>query len=252
MMINFQYHLLEIKLRLIYLIVSTICTFLISYNCRSELVFIIGKPFLELEQTFIFLELTEAFYTFIRISVIITMIIMIPFLLYHLWSFLIPSFYRMERNRFIFALFLMIGLFLSELLITYFFLLPKICNFLISFEITSTETLNTMWSNENSINHGGPLISVELTARIESYVDLLVKIFFIIFLFFQIPLCVCWLYSKKLVNVSSFYSNRKFLCLISLLGSAFLVPPDFLSQLVVTLCFLLIFEFLIFIGLFYD
>lgn len=251
-MMNFQYHLLEIKLRVIYLFISTMSTFLISYNCRSELIYIIGKPFLELEQTFIFLELTEAFYSFIRISVIVTVIIMVPYLLYHTWSFLIPSFYKMERNILIFTLFFIVGLFFSELLITYFFLLPKICNFLISFEITSTDTLNTIRSNGNSINFSEPLISVELTPRIESYVELLVKIFFIIFLFFQIPLCVCWLYSKKLVDVSSFYSNRKFLCLISLLVSAFVVPPDFLSQLVVALCFLLIFEILIFIGLFFE
>nr|YP_009094928.1 SecY-independent transporter protein [Chlorella variabilis]AIU38971.1 SecY-independent transporter protein [Chlorella variabilis]AJP09430.1 SecY-independent transporter protein [Chlorella variabilis]AST08877.1 SecY-independent transporter protein [Chlorella sp. ATCC 30562] len=243
-MTNLHYHLFEIKLRFIYLTFSAIFTFLLSYNYPIELVYIIGKPFIELEQTFIFLELTEAFYTLLRISTIITLLLIIPFFFYHIWSFFIPSFYQIERTQIFFFFFFILCLFVTEILITYLILLPKICNFLISFEITSEKYPAGL--------HLEPLISVEFTARIESYVKLIVKIFTMILILFQIPLCVCLLYSKKFLHVSNFYDNRKFLILLSLSVSALIVPPDLLSQLVLAFCFFLLFETLIFLGFFFE
>jgi sec-independent protein translocase protein TatC len=243
-MANIHHHFFEIKLRFFYLIISILCTFFMFYNHQIEIVYIIGKPFIELQQTFIFLELTEAFYTLLKISGIFTLVLLIPFFFYHFWSFFIPSFYNFQRKKINFFVVLFLCLFFCEILFTYFVLLPKICNFLLSFEIAS--------ELENSGFHIDPLISVEFTARFESYVKLLVKFFTIIFLLFQIPLCVCLLYSKKILHVYSFYHNRKILSLISLLLSAFLVPPDVLSQLIVALIFSIVFEFLIFIGLFFE
>ena len=243
-MANIHYHLLEIKSRFFYLISSTLCTFFLFYSYQIEIVYIIGKPFIELHQTFIFLELTEAFYTLLKISTILTIILIIPFFFYHFWSFFIPSFYQSERKQINFFVVLFLFLFVCEILLIYFYLLPKICHFLISFEMAS--------NLDNSGLYLVPLISVEFTARIESYVKLIIKISSILLLFFQIPLCICILYSKRLIHVSSFYNNRKILSLMALLISAFLVPPDALSQLIVALFFFLVFEFFIFVGFFFE
>ena len=172
-MANIHHHFFEIKSRFIYLLISTLCTFLMFYNHQIEIVYIIGKPFIELQQTFIFLELTEAFYTLLKISGILTILVIIPFFIYHFWSFFIPSFYRFERNKINFFVILFLCLFFCEIFFTYFLLLPKICNFLLSFEMTS--------NLKNSGLHLDPLISVEFTARFESYVKLLVKFFIVIF-----------------------------------------------------------------------
>lgn len=243
-MTNLHYHLLEIKSRFCYLIFSTFCTFFLFYNYQIEIVYIMGKPFIELQQTFVFLELTEAFYTLLRISAIFTLLLMVPFFVYHFWSFFIPSFYQFQRNKINFFVILFFCLFICEIFFTYLFLLPKICNFLLSFEMTS--------NMKNSSLLLKPLINVEFTARIESYVKLIVKISLVLFLVFQIPFCVCFLYSKKILHVSSLYNNRKILSLLSLLMSACLVPPDVVSQLFVAAFFSILFEFLIFVGLFFE
>lgn len=243
-MANIHYHLLELKWRLFYLIFSAICTFIMCYNYQIEIVYVIGKPFLELQQTFIFLELTEAFYTLLKISTILTGLVLIPLCVYQIWSFFIPSFYEIERTSINLFFLLFLFFFVNEVLFTYFLVLPKICHFLISFEMTSQVTQSGF--------HIDPVISVEFTAQIGSYVKLIVKICSILLFLFQIPLCVCFLYSKRILHVSSLYCNRKFLSLFSLLLSAFIVPPDVVSQLVVAVFFYILFEFLIFIGLFFD
>lgn len=243
-MTNIHYHLFEIQLRFFYFLLSLLCTFAISYNCQIEIVYVIGKPFLELHQTFIFLELTEALYTLLQISTILTFLVIGPFLLYHFWSFLIPSFYGIERKKINSFCLLLLCLLTCEILFAYFFLLPKICHFLISFEMTSERGASGL--------HGEHMISVEFTARMESYVALILKIVSSLLLLFQLPLCMFFFFSKGVLHVSSLYTNRKSLGWISLLMSAFLVPPDVVSQLLLALLFLIVFEILVFTGLFFE
>lgn len=239
-MTSLQHHLLEIKWRLFYITFSAICIFLICYNSPVEIVYIIGKPFLKFQQTFIFLDLTEAFYTFLKISFILTVLLSFPFTFYHIWSFLIPSFYKSERNKINFFFLILLFLFTSEIGFSYFFLFPKICHFLLGFELSSGAT------------QSDPLLSVEFSAQIGLYVTLFLKFFIGILLFCQIPVGVCFLLSKNLLDVCWFLSNRKLIAFSSLLLSSFLVPPDFLIQFLVTLFFVFLSELFIFCGLVFQ
>lgn len=243
-MSNLHYHFLEIKIRCFYVTFSTIVTFLICYNFQVELIYLIGKPFLKFQQTFIFLELTEAFYTLLHISSFLTLLVSFPFVFYHLWGFFVPSFYDFERIKINYWCIFFISLLFCEILITYFFLLPQICSFLLSFEISS--------GIDKSGLHLIPLLNVEFTVRIKSYIDLVVRILSTVLFFFQIPLCIFILYSKKVFHVSHFYMNRKWLYLFSLLLSGLIVPPDVVSQIFLSFVFYLVFEILIFLGLFFD
>ncbi len=243
-MTNFQHHLTEIKYRCVYLMLSALLTFCMCSSSQLELFYLIGKPFLEVHQTFVFLDLTEAFYTVLRLSLVFTIVLWIPFFFYQIWSFLIPSCYQFQRKTVISLCVFFFFLVVIEFGITYFIFLPKIFNFLLSFEISSP-TMETT-------GHLDPLVRVEFTARIKSYVSLLVKLFLGLLVLFQTPFCFFFLFSKKLVHVSSLYSNRRISWLICLLVSAFLVPPDLFTQLLVACFFSLVCELVIFIGLFFE
>ena len=75
------HHITEIKLRFIYFLFSFVLTLLISYLYKFELLYLITRPFLELQQKFIFVDLTEALYTIIRICISITLALMILYIL---------------------------------------------------------------------------------------------------------------------------------------------------------------------------
>lgn len=245
-MVNIQHHLFELKLRCFYLILSSLTLFFICWNFQLEMVYLFGRPFVQLDQPFIFLELTEAFYTLVKISISFSFFFLLPLAFYHFWCFLIPSFYEIERssvNRFSLIVLLALG---SEIVFIYFYLLPQLVNFLLSFELTSPSFDSPLEFSKHS------LVRVEFTARIASYVTLVVKIMTTVLVFFQIPFGVYFLYSKKILQVSIFYLNRKYLVGVSLLVSALIVPPDLLSQLGLSLVFYVFFEFLIFIGLFFE
>ena len=112
-MLNIYHHIKEIKLRIIYSLFSLIITLLISYFFQLELLYLITRPFLELQQKFIFVDLTEALYTIIRICFYISIMLIIPYIFYQIWSFLIPSCYFSERtsiNNFLLIFFIFLCL----------------------------------------------------------------------------------------------------------------------------------------------
>lgn len=246
------FHFREIRLRFLYLSLSCIFSFLLSYTYKFELVYIISKPFLEFHTKFIFLDLTEALYTMIRMSGVVSFLSLFPLVFYHFWSFLIPSCYNFERKIINNLLYSFFFFFLLELLVIYFFLFPKICEFLMSFEIKSLEniSLGLHTSSYRGTNFTG--LSVELAPRIESYF-LLISRFFLLFLsLFQLPFVFMVFYSKKWIKVSQLCEKRKYVFFLCIFLSAFLSPPDVLSQSILCFFAYILYEFIIFIGLFYE
>jgi sec-independent protein translocase protein TatC len=249
------HHIAEIKLRFIYFLFSFVLTLLISYLCKFELLYLITRPFLELQQKFIFVDLTEALYTIIRICISITLALMILYILYQIWSFFIPSCYFSERK--ITTKFLVVFLFLIilEIICIYFFIFPKIFEFLSSFQINNSlinQDKQSLAFSGNSIHMNSSATSVlviELSARIESYVKLIIQISIFILAFFQIPLFFIILYYNQLCNGYDLSANRKIVFFFCTLFSAFISPPDLLTQFFIVFILLLLFEFLVFLGL---
>lgn len=247
------HHINELKLRFLYSLFSLIITLFVSYIYKFELLYLITRPFLELQQKFIFVDLTEALYTIIRICICITLILIILYVVYQLWSFFIPSCYSSERlliNKFLVIFFVLLIL---EISCIYFLIFPKIFEFLSSFQITNSLSENSLSNNFIINKHlATSLLTIELSARIESYVQLILRISIFILIFFQIPLLFIILYYNQLCNGYDLCINRKIVFFFCILFSAFISPPDVLTQFFIILIFSILFEFLIFLGLIFQ
>lgn len=237
-------HLLEMRLRFIYINLACILSIIVSYMYRIELVYIVSRPFLKFHREFIFLDLTEAFYTIIRITGIISLISVLPLVTYHFWCFFIPSYYKGERKKINKLFLVFFTFFLIQLVVIYFFIFPKICEFLMSFEIKSLE--NTI------VERQWNLFSVELAPRIESYFKLTFRFFIIILSVFQIPFIFMIFYSKRWITSYDLCDKRKYIFFLCVIFSAFISPPDIISQLILSSFTYLVYEFIIIIGLFYQ
>ena len=278
-MYQLSYHFLEIRLRVFYLLLSLILTITISYYYQFEILYIIGRPFLELDQKFILIDLTEAFYTILRVCGTISFLIIIPFFIYHFWSFYIPSRYNFERksiNKFTIIFFCMIFL---ELLILYFIIFPKICVFLLSFQVIPSNNylpiddlhgskltklilnkqshfpiffpIETENGIENDTIKKTPVL-IELTARLESYVNLSTRFYLIMLILFQIPFLIIMFYYYNIIDCFILCKIRKFFLFSSLLISAFISPPDIISQCILAVLIFFLYELLVFVGIFHS
>ena len=290
-MYQLSVHFFEMRSRAIYCGLSLVLTIITSYYYQFEILYIIGRPFLDLNHKFVLIDLTEAFYTILRISGILSFLIIIPFFIYHFWSFFIPSRYIFERktiNKFYILFFFLLFI---ELLILYFILFPKICEFLLSFDIissnnplTNVKQMDNPTDNlqneklfyvnqisqglvvdlhkknhalEQSIYETLPSIQkkapvfLELTARLEPYVTLSTRFYFIMLALFQIPFIVIIFYYYNIIDYYILCRTRKFFIFTSILISALISPPDIISQSSLAILLFFFYEFLIFIGIFY-
>lgn len=231
---------MEIRFRIFYLSISCIITILMSYSHQIELIHLFGRPLYELYTKFIFLELTEAFYTILEICIMMTLVVMTPIIIYQLWSFFIPSSYFFQRKRTNRLILCFCFLFLLEICCIYSYIFPKLCMFLISFEMTGvTSTI---------IEKSKSVISIELTARIQSYVKFLSRLFLFLLSVLQIPFIFYILYRKDLITCYELCRVRKFLFFSSILVSAFISPPDIISQSMCTCIFVFLYEAIIYLG----
>lgn len=222
-------HIDEIKTRFFYVLFSATITFSICYLFCFELTTLIARPFIHQPPPiyFIFTDLTEAFSTNLKICFISTVYLNFPAALYQIWCFLIPSYYYRERKQITHLCFVMIHCVVLSCLFVHFILLPEICSFFINFSIQSNR------------------INIQCEPRIYSYVSLVSNVFMISSLFFQIPIIFFILFELKIITAGFLSKNRKYFIICSILMSAWMTPPDILSEVVLGTSLILFLELLI-------
>ena len=268
----FFYYFTEIRYRLSYLGASFLITFFTSYYYSLELVYLFARPFLHskhltskssicysitdtsladtsfgsvrsvngpvksdvtdviFDKGFIFTSLTEAFHTTIKICFIWSFLFFLPFFFYQFWCFFTPSWFLFERVRAKIYLFSATSLAFLGGYCFYFLVLPELIDFLLNFKINT------------------PLFTVQLEARIDSYVRISSGVFLIVEFVFQMPLLFSLFYFFGLIDSVFLSKNRKIFILFFLLLAAFLSPPDPLAEFLILSFFICTFEFFIWIG----
>jgi sec-independent protein translocase protein TatC len=241
---SFFHYVSETRLRFLYLNLACILSFLFSYFYRIELIYVVSKPFLIFHRNFIFLDLTEALYTMLYVSVLTSFISILPILIYHFWAFFAPSYYTFERKTILKFIFIFSIVFLLELILTYSFIFPKICEFLMSFEVKSIDSI--------LLKGQLALWSVELAPRIGSYFQYTLYFFLLILGLFQVPFIFIVLYSKGMINPYHICRERKYIFLGCLLLTACISPPDVVSQVILTTFIYSVYEIVVIVGLFFE
>lgn len=236
-----SYYFFELRLRSIYTLFAAMISIILSYMYKYELFYLISKPFLLFSTQFLFFELTEGLYTMIHIVSVVSFSVVFPYGIYQLWSFSIPSYYRFERKNLFRYFWIFIFLFLIEFLFVYWFLFPKLCEFFLSFEI---------YSLESQIEKAP--VSIEFTPRIASYIKLTIQLFSFFLLLFQLPLVFVGFFTKNILTSYNLCATRKFVFLLCVFFSAFISPPDIVSQLILSSVFYILYELIIFIGFFFE
>ncbi len=227
-------HFFELKLRFQYFVFSFVILFLTVYYFRLEITYIFTKPFLCYIKYFIFTDLTEAFYTSINISLFFSLYIILPVLFYQLWCFFIPSKFEKKRKKINSIFFIILFIIICSFLFVYFVLLPKFCFFFVTFQINTN------------------LLNIQLEARIQSYVQIVSKLYILSTFFFLQPLIFFYTIKYKYIKLTYLTKIRKkiFFCLLILFS--IISPPEFFTMIYLTLFFFIFIEFLFLLGFFYH
>ena len=177
-------------------------------------------------QRLIYTGLTEAFFTYIKVAFFAGIFLTAPILLTQIWLFIAPGLYKNEKRAFLpFLVATPILFFLGGALV-YYIVMPMAWHFFLSFQTSGAETT----------------LPIQLEARVSEYLDLVMTLIFAFGLCFQLPVLLTLLGKVGLVSAEWLASKRKYMIICTLIVSAFLTPPDVISQVMLTLPIMVLYE----------
>lgn len=160
-------------------------------------------------------------------AIIIGFIVAFPYVVYQFWSFIKPALYENERKHATGAVAVMSGLFLTGVLFGYYFIVPFSLDWLGSYQISDTVV--------NQIN-------------ILSYISSVVSIVIAGGISFELPVIVYFLSKVGLLTPKFLRKYRRHSYVILLIIAAIITPPDVLSQMLVCIPLIFLYEVSIFIS----
>jgi sec-independent protein translocase protein TatC len=219
----FTSHLEELRKRLIHCFIAIIIGFGISYAFKEKPFEILIHPLMQVMEegdTLIFTGIPEAFFTLLKVSLLSGIMLAIPVIMHEFWMFVAPGLYKNERKMMLPIVIISSLFFIGGALFGYFIVFPFGFKFLLGF---ATDTLRPFPS-------------------MKEYLSFSAKLLLAFGFVFELPLVITFLARIGLVSVDFLKENRKYAVLIFFIGSAILTPPDVVTQVMMSVPLMLLYE----------
>jgi sec-independent protein translocase protein TatC len=219
----FATHLEELRSRLIKASIAVGVGFALSYGFKEKLFQILTAPLISVMktgETLIYTNLPEAFFTFLKTAFLSGILLASPIIIYQFWMFTAPGLYRQEKRMLLPVVFLSSVFFVGGALFGYFIVFPWGFKFFLGF---ASETIR-------------PLPSMK------EYLSFSSKLLLAFGLVFELPLVITFLAKLGLVSVEFLKKNRKYALLLFFIGAAILTPPDVVTQIMMALPLMVLYE----------
>jgi sec-independent protein translocase protein TatC len=214
-------HLKELRNRLIVCAVVLFggCAYFLTVS--DKLVNLLASMGNAYGYTFVYLSPQEKLIQYFRLSVIAAVLITIPIALWQLWAFAKPGLKKSESAFFGLVMLFGLGLFGVGVLFAYKVTLPFMLNFLIT--LSGTDYITASIS-------------------IENYLNFVILIFIIFGCVFEMPLLSVILAKMGIANPQLMRKGRGIAIVIIFFIAAVITPPDIVSQIMVALPMVLLYE----------
>lgn len=229
----------EGRIRTGWIFFSYFITFLTSYYFSEDLFFCLAIPYFQVAKMsfFICTQITESLSTYMMISFISGFVFSLPYTIYQIWSFLIPSFTQNQRKAAKNIFLLSCTIFLFFLVFTFLWILPTIWLFL--------------YKLSNSVENSHFLI-MKLQPKVYDFTLLTLRVLFITGLCSQIPIIIIFSIDHNTSSIQNWIKNRHLFWFFSILLAAFITPPDFWCQLSVWAFMTVFIELSFFVVILYS
>jgi sec-independent protein translocase protein TatC len=221
--IPFTEHLEELRKRLIICFIAVGIGFVLSYGFKEKLFQILTRPLIRVMQTgdkLIFTGLPEAFFTYLKVAFLSGIILAAPVIFYQFWMFVAPGLYDKEKRLMAPIVILSTFFFVGGAFFGYFIVFPYGFKFFLGFASEIIQPLPSM----------------------REYLGFASKLLLVFGLVFELPLIITFLARLGIVSVSFLKKNRKYALLLFFVGAAILTPPDVVTQVMMALPLIVLYE----------
>jgi sec-independent protein translocase protein TatC len=212
-------HLIELRNRLMWAAAAIIVAFLVCYQFKETIYRFLAYPLAKLLEgqtgrQMIFTGLTEAFFTYVKVSFWAACCIAFPVIAIQVWKFVAPGLYKNEKRAFLPYLCATPILFLMGASLAYFVVIPYAFRFFLSFETP-----------------GGPdTLPIVAEPKVNEYLSLVMTLLLAFGTAFQLPVLLTLMARAGIITSQGLINKWRY-AVVGMFGvAAVLTPPDVVSQ----------------------
>lgn len=222
-------HLVELRRRLLNVIISVVIVFLSLVYFSNDIYQLVSAPLIkQLPQgaSMIATDVASPFFAPIKLTMMVSVLISAPLILYQIWAFVAPALYKHERRLVIPLLLSSTLLFYVGMAFAYFIVFPLVFGFF-------TQTAPT-----------GVLIATDIS----NYLSFVMTLFFAFGVSFEVPIAILLLCWSGVTTPEMLKKRRPYIIVGAFVVGMLLTPPDVISQTLLAVPICILFE----IGLFFS
>ncbi|SPF38183.1 Sec-independent protein translocase protein TatC [Syntrophobacter sp. SbD1] len=219
-------HLEEFRTRLLICCLAVGVGFVISYFFSGRIFGLLMKPWIDAmppgqSAKLIYTAPHEAFFVYMKVSLISGTFLSAPVILWQLWRFVAPGLYENEKKYMLPVIFCSCLCFISGILFGYFVVIPVAFKFFASF---SSEYITPM-------------------LRTTEYLTFANKMLLCFGISFELPVFAFFLSKLGVLSADFLKRKRKWAIVLIFIAAAVLTPsPDVVSQLLMAMPLLVLYE----------
>lgn len=216
-------HLIELRNRLLRSILVVLVLFLCLFYFANDLYLILVEPLSSLlpdSSNMIATGVASPFLVPFKMTLVLAVLLAVPFILHQIWSFIAPGLYQHEKRFAIPLLVTSIVLFYSGIAFAYFVVLPLAFAF---FTAAGPEGISFLPDISNILNF-------------------ILKIFFAFGIAFEIPIATFLMVLTGITTVESLSEKRPYIFVGCFVVGMLVTPPDVISQTILAVPMWLLFE----------
>ncbi|QJB70721.1 twin-arginine translocase subunit TatC [Parasphingorhabdus halotolerans] len=231
-------HLIELRQRLLWALAAFAVAFGVCIFFADEIFGLLVKPltaaFPPGEGKLIYTKLYEAFFVEIKVALFAAFFVSFPVISNQLWAFVAPGLYAKEKRAFLPFLIATPILFMAGAALAYYIVMPTAFRFFVGFEGEV----------------GG--MTQEALPAMGDYLSLVMQFILAFGVCFQLPVLLLLLNRAGLVTRDQLKGIRRYMIVAAFALAAILTPPDVVSQLMLGIPLIMLYEISLAIMWFTD
>jgi sec-independent protein translocase protein TatC len=216
-------HLLELRDRLLRMVLAVLVLFFGLIYFANDIYTFVAEPLIQVMPAgagMIATEVLSPFLTPFKLTLVVSVFLAMPYILYQLWAFVAPGLYQHERKMAMPLVASSILLFYAGAAFAYFVVFKLVFGFLVQ------------------IMPEG----VAMMTDIRAYLDFVLRMFFAFGLAFEVPIATIILVWMGMTTPQQLAEKRPYIIVGAFILGMLLTPPDIISQTLLALPIWLLFE----------
>ncbi|MFN3474362.1 MAG: twin-arginine translocase subunit TatC [Blastomonas sp.] len=221
-------HLIELRQRLVRCVVALLLAFAVCFYFSEHIFAFLVVPLKEAfgdgNGRLVYTKLYEAFFVQVKVAIFAAFCVSFPIIANQLWAFVAPGLYRQEKRALLPFILATPLLFTTGAALAYYIVMPTAFHFFLQFQGES----------------GG--LAVEALPSTDAYLSLVMQFILAFGISFLLPVLLMLLNRAGIVSRAQLISVRRYMIVAAFVAAAILTPPDVVSQLMLAIPLVLLYE----------